>query len=91
MANNVVMRQINVTTQWQPLSATSVIGTFTISAPPSNTANVLFRTKSEPAQEVTWVPSEFHTFTRIDLASIEVKSASGGGGGDKVTVNGGSG
>ncbi len=91
MANNVVMRQISVNSLWQPLSAGSVIGTFTISSPPSNANNVLLRTASEPDQHVTWVPGEFHTFTRIDLAAIEVTFAPGSTpAGDLITINGGS-
>lgn len=83
--NNVIMRKIVVTDQWQPLSATSLVGSVTVSTPPTNVAQVLFRIPSEPAHEVPWVSGEFHELVRVDLSTIEVKGTPG----DLVTVIGG--
>ncbi|HOD84865.1 MAG: hypothetical protein BWX88_05185 [Planctomycetes bacterium ADurb.Bin126] len=83
--NNVILRKINVTGSWQPLSAARLIGSVTIATPPANAGNVLFRNAAEPTQEVAWVPGEWYDFYRIGLSEIEVKGSVG----DAVTVVGG--
>jgi len=84
--NNVILRKINLTGDWQPLSAVRLVGSVTIATPPANAGNVLFRTVGEPAQEVAWVPGEWYDFHRIDLSEIQVKGTVG----DVVTLVGGS-
>jgi len=80
-----IMRTITVTTSWQALSATSlVLSECEISCAIDNSADVLFRTTGETSVEVPWEPSEFHRFTGIDLATIEVKGTAA----DIVTVVG---
>ena len=82
---NVIMRKITITTSWQKLSATSLVMTeCEISCAIDNSADVLFRTTGETSVEVPWEPSEFHRFTGIDLATIEVKGTAA----DIVTVVG---
>lgn len=83
--NNVILRKINVTGSWQPLSAARLVGSVTISTPPTNGANVLFRTASEPAHEIPFVPGEWYDFQRMDLSTIQVKGSVG----DVVTLVGG--
>jgi len=82
--NNVIMRKVNVTATYQPLVAAPLMGTFTVSCPPANAAVVYF--KGDDGSDVPWVPGEWHTFERIDLAAIRVK----GNDGDTVTIVGGS-
>jgi len=83
MPNNIILRKIDVTDQWQKLSAVPLIGSVTISTPPGNQADVLFR--SNEAIEVPWINGEWHQFQRVDLSQIEVKGTAG----DTVTVVGG--
>ena len=81
--NNVIMRKITVTGSYQPLAASDLVGSVTVSTPPANTANVTF--KAEGGNEVEWVPGEWHDFRSINLAEIEVKGTPG----DLVTLVGG--
>lgn len=83
--NNVIMRKVIVTANYQPLSATSLIGSVEISAAPSNVANVFF--KGDDGSDVPWVAGEFHGgFKSVDLNTIQVKGTPG----DVVTIVGGS-
>jgi len=81
--NNAIMRKIDVTDSYRPLSAVKLVGTFTISTPPTNAADVLFR--GDDGSDVPWVPGEWHEFYSIDLAEVRVKGTPG----DAVTVVGG--
>ena len=81
--NNVIMRKIDVTANYQPLADERTVLSGTISTPPGNSANVTF--KAEGGNEVEWIPGEWHDFRSIDLAEIEVKGTPG----DEVTVVGG--
>ena len=81
--NNVIMREVDVTASYQPLVAGSLVGSVTISCPPSNTADVLF--KGDDGSDVPWLPGEWHDLVRVNLAGIEVKGTPG----DVVTVVGG--
>ena len=81
--NNVVMRKITVTGDYQPLVSASLVASVTISTPPTNVGNVLF--KGDDGSDVPWVPGEWHEFRSIELASIQVKGTPG----DLVTVVGG--
>ena len=82
--HNVVMRKITVTGEYQPLVSSSLVASVTISTPPANGGNVLF--KGDDGSDVPWVAGEWHQFRSIDLAGIEVKGTPG----DVVTVVGGS-
>mgnify|MGYP001441078688 CR=1 FL=1 len=83
--HNVILRTITVTNAWQSLADRPLIGSVTISTPPSNAATVLLRSTDDPANEVFFVNGEWHDFQRIDLSTLQVKGTSG----DKVTVIGG--
>ena len=83
MANNVLMRKIEVTASYQPLVSEPTVVTVTISSPPTNTGTVYF--KGDDGSDVPWVPGEWHDFQRVDLAEIEVKGAPG----NTVTLVGG--
>jgi len=82
--HNIVMRKITVTGEYQPLVSASLVASVTISTPPTNSANVLF--KGDDGSDVPWVPGEWHEFRSIELAGIQVKGTPG----DVVTVVGGS-
>jgi len=81
--NSIVMRRIVVTAEYQPLSASRLVGSFEVSAVPSNAGSILFR--GDDGSDVPWVPGEFHGFCSIDLARLFVKGTPG----DAVTVIGG--
>jgi hypothetical protein len=81
--NNILMRQIVVGEDFQPLAAQQTVVTVTVSAPPTNLGNIIF--KGDDDGEVPWVPGEWHEFQSVDLARIEVKGLAG----DKVTLVGG--
>ena len=82
--NSILMRKVTITTDYQPLVSTRTVVTATISCPPSNVGNVLF--KGDTGQDVPWVPGEWHDFKGVNLAEIEVKGTPG----DTVTLIGGS-
>jgi len=82
--NNVLMRKVDVTADYQPLAAERTVVTVTISCPPGNSANVLF--KGDDGSDVPWIPGEWHEFKNVDLRGIQVKGTVG----DTVTVVGGS-
>jgi len=81
--NNTILRTISVAGNYQPLSATDVIGSVTISAQPTNSGPVYF--KGDDGLDMPWLPGEWHTFQSVNLAEIEVKGTPG----DVVTVVGG--
>lgn len=81
--NNVIMRKIDMMADWQPLSMVCLIGSVTISAPPTNAAAVVFR--GDDGSEVPWTAGEWHDFRSVDLSTIYVKGQSG----DVLTVVGG--
>jgi hypothetical protein len=81
--NNVIMRTLVLTGEYQPLAAQRVVGSFTISAPPSNADDAIFL--GDEGANVPWVPGEWHEFNRVNLAEIKVKGTPG----DIVTVVGG--
>jgi len=83
MANNIVMRKLTVSGSYQPLVPSSLIASVTISTPPTNSDNVIFR--GDDGSEVPWVPGEWHEFRSVDLSGIQVKGTAG----DVVTVIGG--
>ena len=81
--NNVFMRKTDVTGSYTPLVSEKTVLTVTISAPPTNAANVLF--KADDDSDVPWVPGEWHVFKSINLAEIQVKGTVG----DVITIIGG--
>lgn len=81
--NNVIQRKIILTADWQPLSATRLIGSFDISALPTNNGNAIFR--ADDGSEVSWCAGEWHFFKSVNLADIFVKGTPG----DVVTAVGG--
>jgi hypothetical protein len=81
--NNVIMRKIILTADYQPLASQSLVGSVTISAPPGNAGNVSF--KGDDGSDVPWIPGEWHTFRSVDLSAIQAKGTPG----DTVTVVGG--
>jgi len=83
MPNNLILRRIDVTPEWKPLSPVSLVGTVDVSTPPSNSGPVFFR--AGPGEEVFQIPGEAHSLVRVDLADISVSGQSG----DIVTLIGG--
>lgn len=81
--NNVIIRTFSVSASFQPLSSTKLVGSVTISCPPSNATNVTF--KADSGADVPWVPGEWHDFVSVNLAEIQVKGTAG----DVVTIVGG--
>ncbi|MEX2388781.1 MAG: hypothetical protein WD534_12960 [Phycisphaeraceae bacterium] len=84
MANNVVLNTIQLTGDYQPLAAASLVATVTLSAPPANTAPTTLRTPDGSTVEL--VPGEWHTLERVDLARLEAKGEVG----DVLSIVGGS-
>lgn len=82
--HNVIQRRIAVTAAYQPLVSQPLVGSVTISAPPTNVAAAYF--KGDDGSDVPWVPGEWHEFRSVDLATIQVKGTVG----DIITVVGGS-
>ena len=83
--NNALFRKIVVTAAYQPLSAKDVeVASVEISALPSNAGAVFFL--GDDGSDVPWIPGEYHTLKRVNLAEIKVKGAPG----DCLTLVGGS-
>jgi len=81
--NNIVMRKITVTAEYQPLLAQPLIATVEISALPSNSDPVFFL--GDDGSDVPWISGEYHTLQRVNLADIKVKGTPG----DAVSLVGG--
>ena len=81
--NNVFMRKVDVTEEYTPLVSEQIVLTVTISAPPTNAANVFF--KGEDGSDVPWTSGEWHQFSSINLAELQVKGTLG----DVITIIGG--
>ncbi len=81
--NNAILRRITVTASYQPLTSERVVGSFTITAPPSNADPVQFL--GDTGDDVPMVPGEWHRFKSINLAELQVRGTPG----DIVTVIGG--
>ena len=82
--NNVIMRLVTLDGgDYRPLSAVALVGTFTVSCPPANAGNVLF--KGDDGSDVPMIPGEWHTLVGINLAEIQIKGTVG----DVVTLVGG--
>jgi len=81
--NNIIMRTVPVTADYQPLSAVSLVGSVTISTPPGNTGDVVFR--GDDGSDVPWIAGTWFEFFSVDLSSIFVKGTPG----DVVSIVGG--
>jgi len=81
--NNIILRKIDVTGSYQPLASASLVGSVTISTPPTNSGTVYF--KGDDGSDVPWEPGEWHEFRSIDLSEIQVKGTPG----DVATLVGG--
>ncbi len=83
MPNNLILRRVEVTPEFRPLSATTLIGTVDLSTPPFNAGPVFL--KGDDGGEVEMVPGEAHQLVRVDLRDVWVR----GDAGLVVTVIGG--
>ena len=81
--NNILMRKVDVTADYQPLAAERTVVTVTISCPPGNAAVVYF--KGDDDSDVPWIAVEWHTLVGVNLADIQVKGTVG----DTLTLVGG--
>ena len=84
MPNNLILRKIEVTPEWKPLSPVPLVGTVDVSAPPSNSGPVFIR--SGKGEESFFIPAEFHCFQRVALDKVEVRSDTPG---NELTLIGG--
>jgi len=82
--NNTIIRKIDLTPSYQPLSADDLVGSVVVSAPPTNAGTTFF--KGDTGEDVQVVPGEWHAFHRVQLRSIYIKGMVG----DIVTIIGGS-
>ena len=83
MPNNVVLRTVEVTEEYKPLSPVPLVATVDVSTPPTNAGPVFF--KAGESEESWFLPGEYHQFVRIPIHSISVKGTAG----DTVTLIGG--
>ncbi|MBE3123760.1 MAG: hypothetical protein IMZ65_03065 [Planctomycetes bacterium] len=81
--NNILMRQVTVSSSYQPLAAARTVVTVTISCPPTNVGVVHFL--GDDGSDVPWQPGEWHTLVGVNLADLQVKGTVG----DVVTLVGG--
>ena len=82
--NNIIMRKVVLTANYQQLSAVSMVASVCISCPPGNAGIAYF--KGDDGSDVPWQPSEWHRFVRVNLADIQAKGTPG----DVLTLVGGS-
>jgi len=83
MPNNVILRVMELTETFRPLADRPLIGTVTISAPPSNSGPVFLR--AGPGEEAYLINGEHHLMHRIDLFSLAARGTPG----DVLTIIGG--
>jgi len=81
--NNIVMRKVAVTANYQPLVAERLVASVTILTPPANTGDVSF--KGDDGSDVPWAPGQWHYFKSVDLGQIQIKGSVG----DQVIIVGG--
>lgn len=82
--NNVILRTIPLTVDFQPLSAQEVeVASVDVTCPPGNHGNAIFQ--GDDGSEVAWIPGEYHTFLRVNLAAVRVRGTPG----DVLTLVGG--
>ena len=85
--NNVIMRTITLTDQYQPLSSkTQEVGSVEITCVPGNQGPAYFICNDSQSQAgVIFQQGEYHDFFHIDLSEIKVRGTPG----DQITVIGG--
>jgi len=83
MPNNLILRRIEVTAEYRPLSERSLMMSGEICSPPFNPGPVFFR--GDDGSDVAWIQGECHVIQRCNLAEIYVKGPVGA----IVTVVGG--
>ena len=82
--NNVVMRTIPLSADFQPLSGEAIeVASVDLTAPPTNQHPVIFA--GDDGSEVAWFPGEMHIFWRVNLGEIRVRGTPG----DVLSVVGG--
>lgn len=81
--NNIIMRKIEVTSEYEPLSEDKLVASVTISALPTNRDPVYFR--NDQGEDIPWQAGEWHNFWSVNLNEIFVKGTAG----DIVTIIGG--
>ena len=81
--NTVIQRKIDVLPDYRPLSDTRLVGTFEISALPTNADVVYFL--GDDGSDVPWNCGEWHQLVRVDLSTIQVKGTIG----DSISLVGG--
>jgi len=81
--NNTIMRKIDVAAAYRSLVSAPLVGSVTISCPPTNASVVYF--KGDDGSDVPWQPGEWHTLHHVDLSAIEIKGTVG----DTITIIGG--
>lgn len=82
MSNNTILRQIDVTEEFQALAETNTVASVTISALP---ANISYVTLKSADGEVQMIPGEWQIFHKIDLSELQIRGTVG----DTVSVVGG--
>ena len=83
MPHNIVMRRVEMSSEYRPLSERSLIVSAEIGAPPTNAGPVYFR--GDLGDDMLWPPGAYHFFKSVDLSLIFVK----GDPGDVVSIIGG--
>ena len=73
--NNVIMRKVELSGDYRPLSDRSLVLSGVISAPPYNPGPVFFR--GDDGSDVPWIAGEFHTVVRCDMAELHAKGPEG--------------
>lgn len=81
--NNAIMRRIEASAEYQPISDRKLVASVTLSCLPTNTAVIHFR--GDDGSDVPWVPGEWHEFWSVDLNEILIKGTPG----DVLTIIGG--
>jgi hypothetical protein len=81
--NNTIIRSINVTDTYAPLSATQLIGSVVVECPSTNAAAVYFQ--GDDDSDVAVEPGSSYVFLSVDLNQFHVKGTDG----DVVNVIGG--
>ena len=83
MPHNIVMRRVEVTSAYRPLSDRPLVVSAEIGAPPTNTGPVYFR--GDQGDDIAWPVGAWHFFKSIDLSQLFVKGSYG----DAVSIIGG--
>ena len=74
MPNNVILRRVEVTEDYRPLSCQRLVATVEISAPPTNSGPVFLR--GDQGDDVAFLPAQWITLKSVDLSQLFVKGTS---------------